>query len=79
MRSRGRSADDLRRQLAQWHPCLVSAQESNAPRRLFEKPYRRRSIEPLPVADTLAQDRPNESERPIYGRIASFFRPPGLA
>ena len=51
----------------------MPAQESDAPCRLFEEPHRRRAIEPFPVASAFAQDRPNQSERPIHSRVAASF------
>lgn len=52
----------------------MSIRESNSTRWLFEEPYRWRTIKPFPVADTFAQDRPNERERPVYSCIAASFR-----
>jgi hypothetical protein len=53
---------------------LVPSQESDSTRWLFEEPYRRRTIEPFPVADAFAKDRPNERERPVCSCIAASFR-----
>src|ERR1700722_15346770 len=64
----------MRGQLAQQCPSLVSIQESDSTRGLFEEPYRWCTIEPFPVADTLAQDRPNEREGPVYSCTAASVR-----
>ena len=53
---------------------LVVSEKADSPRGLLQEPHGRRAIQPLPVASALAQDRPNECERAVYGCVAASFR-----
>ena len=52
----------------------VAGQETNPPSRFLQHPHRRRSIQPFPIVDALAQNRPQQLQRSIYRRITAPLR-----